>query len=255
MTASSEVLTVGSDGPVRIVTLNRPDDRNAVNRALHDELHAVWATIATDPDARSVVLTGAGRTFSAGGDFAAMLANTSDPHGPARAMARARELILEMVRFPLPVIAAVNGAAVGMGANLAVLCDIVMMADTAFLADPHVSIGLVCGDGGAALWPLQMGLGQAKKYLFTGDRIPAAEAYRIGLATDVHPLEELMSRALELAHRLARQPAQALQDTKRAVNAHLEKALAGVLDVGVYAELASMQSPEHRRIVNDLAAR
>ncbi len=154
-----------------------------------------------------------------------------------------------MVRFPLPVVAAVNGPAVGLGASVAVMCDIVYMADTAFLADPHVKVGLVAGDGGAALWPLLTSMLRAKEYLFTGARIPAAEAVSLGLANRVVDGAAVVEESVALADRLAAVPRQALQDTKRALNAHITRAIAGVLDFALAAEFITMGSEEHQRLV------
>src|SRR5260221_12884219 len=111
-----------------------------------------------------------------------------------------------MVRFPLPVIAAVNGPAVGLGCSLAVACDLVFMSELAFLADPHVTVGLVAGDGGAALWPLLTSMLRAKEYLFTGDRIPATVAVELGLANRVVASDTLVADAIAVAHRLASMP-------------------------------------------------
>jgi enoyl-CoA hydratase len=159
-----------------------------------------------------------------------------------------------MVRCHLPVIAAVNGPAVGLGCSLAVLSDIVLIAENAFLADPHLRMGLVPGDGGMA-WPALTGLSRAKEYLFLGSRIPAAEAVQIGLASRVVAGEELLSEALALASRLADMPAAALQNTKQSLNAYLEVQLEKAFDNAVVGELASMHSDEHRDAVAKARAR
>ncbi len=156
------------------------------------------------------------------------------------------QIIEEMLRFPLPVIAAVNGAAVGLGCSLAVLCDIVLMSEAAHLADPHVTVGLVAGDGGAAFWPLLTPILRSREYLYTGDRIPAATAVELGLATRVTAPQDLLPQARRLAERLAAQPADALRGTKRVLNMHLSQALSGAMQAGFAAEAATMQSAEHR---------
>jgi enoyl-CoA hydratase len=147
-------LTVEADGPVRTVVINRPDELNAVNQPLHWALANVWRQLSTDREARVVILTGAGRAFSAGGDLDWITSFLDDPVARDESLREGAEIVEEMLRFPLPVIAAVNGAAVGLGCSIAILCDVVLMAETAHLADPHVSVGLVAGDGGAAFWPL-----------------------------------------------------------------------------------------------------
>lgn len=248
-------LLVEKDGAVRIVTMNRPAERNAANPALHEGLTRVWRQIATDPDARAAVLTGAGKAFSAGGDMVWFRQIQTDPAARRAAIREARDLVYEMVRCPLPIVAAVNGPAVGLGCSLAVLCDIVLIAEDAHIADPHVAIGLVAGDGGAAAWPLLMGVLRAKEYLFTGERILAPEAVRLGLANRVVPADGLRAEAVALAHRLAAMPAQALQDTKRAVNMYLERAIAGVLEFALAAESECFISREHRDAVERFLSR
>lgn len=241
-----DVLTVESDGPVRIVTLDRPDELNAVNKDLHRALATVWRQLAADRDAAVVVLTGAGRAFSAGGDLDWITSFLDDPVARDESIREGAEIIEELLRFPLPVIAAVNGPAVGLGASVAVLCDIVLMSERAYLADPHVAVGLVAGDGGAAFWPLLTPILRTREYLYTGDRIPAATAVEVGLASRVTTPDDLLPEARRLAARLAAQPAQALQGTKRIVTMYLSQALAGPMQAGFAAEVATMQTPEHR---------
>jgi enoyl-CoA hydratase len=240
-------LTVEVDGPIRKVVLNRPDHLNAVNQPLHFALARVWRMLSADRDARVVILTGAGRAFSAGGDLDWIASFLDDAAARYESIREAAEIIEEMLRFPLPVVAAVNGAAVGLGCSLAVLSDIVLMSETAYLADPHVSVGLVAGDGGAALWPLLTAIQRSREYLFTGDRIPAAKAVEFGLATRTVPPAELLPEALALAARLAQQPTQALQGTKRVLNMHLSRALSGALQAGFAEEEVSMRTEEHRQ--------
>jgi len=232
-------LTVEEDGPVRIVTLNRPDALNAFNETLHDAVHRVWDQIANDDDARTVVLTGAGKAFSAGGDIPWFQRNAEDLWYKRKGNRNAAALIDEMLRFHLPVIAAVNGPAVGLGCSVAVMSDIVILAEDTFLSDPHVHVGLVAADGGAIHWPLSMGLLRAKEFLLTGDKIPAADAVQFGLANRAVPRDQVLSDALALAHRIAGLPPQAVQDTKRALNLHAQQAMR---TVGPFAFAAQNES-------------
>lgn len=250
-----EEVTVTSDGPVRVVTLNRPDALNAVNAGLHRGMATVWSQLAADADARVVVLTGSGRAFCAGGDMEWFQRLQVDAEMRARLMLEAKQVMVEMARFPLPVIAAVNGPAMGLGCSLAVLSDVVLMAEGSYLADTHVPVGLVAGDGGAASWPLVIGLLRAKWYLFTGDRIPADEAVRLGLANRVVPADQLLEDAMKAARRLAGLPPFALQSTKRALNMHLERALVGVMDYALAAESECFTLPEHQERVAAFLAR
>jgi len=239
-------LTVSRDGPVRTVTINRPAALNAVNKALHRALAEVWRQLAMDQEAKVVILTGAGRTFCAGGDLDWITSFLDDPATRDESLREGAQIIEELLRFPLPVIAAVNGAAVGLGCSLAVLCDIVLMADTAHFADPHVSVGLVAGDGGAAFWPLLTPILRSREYLYTGDRIPAAMAVELGLASRTTAPDDLLPQARALAARLAAQPAEALRGTKRVVSMYLSQALSGAVQAGFAAEAVTMRSAEHR---------
>jgi enoyl-CoA hydratase len=248
-------IQIDADGPVRIVRLNRPGALNAVDAKLHTALSLVWRQLAADDRASTVVLTGAGEAFSAGGDFDFMTQLQASAGFRERVMEEARAILLDMIRFPLPLVAAVNGPAVGLGCSLALSCDIVLMSDRAHLADPHVGVGLVAGDGGAALWPLFASLLRVKEYLFTGDAIAPELAVQIGLANRVVAAADLMDEALRLAHRLARVPQTALRDTKRALQAHVERAVSGPLEIAIQAELKSMGSPEHAERVKKLIER
>ncbi|WP_371657581.1 enoyl-CoA hydratase/isomerase family protein [Streptomyces sp. NBC_00280] len=255
MGEAGSVLTVTADGDVRVVTLNRPDSLNGVSGELHRRLAEVWRELADDPEARAIVLTGAGRAFSAGGDFDHLRRHHTDPELRERSIRLDRTIQTEMIRFPLPVVAAVNGPAVGLGCSLALGCDLVLMADDAYLADPHISVGLVAGDGGVTLWPLLTSLLRVKEYLFTGDRIPAATAVELGLANRVVPSADLRREALTLAHRLAAQPPEALRATKAALAVVVEQTTRGGMEAALMAELATMTSPDHIRIVDELASR
>jgi enoyl-CoA hydratase/carnithine racemase len=248
-------LVLSADGPVRLVELNRPQQLNAASEALHTALAGVWDTLAADDGARAVVLTGRGRAFSAGGDFRVMTRVQADEAFRERNIAEARKIITGMVRCPVPVIAAVNGPAVGLGCSLALLSDLVLMSERAYLADPHVQVGLAAGDGGALVLPLITGPARAKELLFLGDRVSGPEAVRLGLANRVVPGDRLLGEAMELARRLAALPAAALRGTKRAVNLHLEHAMTAVMEAGLAAERDSMCSAEHAAIVAGLIAK
>ncbi|MGW1739325.1 enoyl-CoA hydratase/isomerase family protein [Nocardia sp. NPDC001965] len=250
-----EVLTVTGTGPVRTVTIDRPAELNAVNADLHRALAQVWRQLSADTEARVVILTGAGRAFSAGGDLDWITSFLDDPVARDESIREGAEIIEELLRFPLPVIAAVNGPAVGLGASIAVLCDIVLISERAHLADPHIAVGLVAGDGGAAFWPLLTPILRSREYLYTGDRIDAATAVELGLASRTVAPDDLQAAARALADRLAALPAQALSSTKRVVNMYLSQALAGPLQAGFAAEVATMQSAEHRERLRALRER
>ena len=243
-------LLIEAHGAVRLVTLNRPEAMNATNEDLHDALIAVWAWLAADDGVRAIVLTGAGTAFCAGGDMHHFLELHDDPALRQKEIDGAARLVREMVACPLPIIAAVNGPAVGLGSNLAILSDVVLMSETAYLCDPHVSVGLTAADGGAPFWPLFMSLSRAKEYLFSGARIPAETAVALGLASRAVTPDSLLDEALALAQTFAAQPAHALQSTKKALNMHLTRAMAGILDYALSEEYRSFDNAEHRAIVH-----
>lgn len=230
-------IDVRADGPLRIVTLNRPEALNAVNEALHTGLAELWPRLSADRDARAVVLTGSGKAFSAGGDFGYLDQLRRDPELRARTLAHGRDLVLGMARCRAPVVAAVNGPAVGLGCSLAALSDLVYLAETAYLADPHVQIGLVAADGGPLTWPLHTSLLLAKEYALTGARIPAARALEMGLAN--HVVADPLTEAVACAKRIAGLPRLAAESTKRLLNLHLERAVLATLDFATTAEEAS----------------
>lgn len=238
-------IDVRADGPVRIVTLDRPDTLNAISEDLHAQFVALWGHVERDEECLAVVLTGSGKAFSAGGSYDDFERRRVDLAARRRSLRLARKLVDEMLDVAVPVVAAVNGPAVGLGCTVTTLCDVVFMADTAFLADTHVSVALVAGDGGAVTWPALTSLLRAKQYLLTGDRIPAADAVALGLANFVVPGDRLIDEALAFAHRLAAQPPQALQETKAILNQHLRANAVRSLGYGLAAEAHSHDRPEY----------
>ncbi len=242
-------ILVEQDGPVTIITLNNPDMRNAFLDDMHEGMQDIWGDLAKDNSVRAVVITGAGKAFSAGGDIPGFIRSYDDPDHRRQSLRGAKRLMDAMAEFPKPVVAAVNGAAVGLGCNVALLADLVLIADSAFFADTHVAMGLVAGDGGAAFWPLYMGMLKAKEYILLGDRIPAPLAVEIGLANRAVADDQLMPEALKLAHRLAALPRQAMQETKRALNIHLQAAINLVAPFALSAEAESFATDDIRATI------
>ncbi len=238
-------LLVTADGAVRTVTLNRPQAKNVIDAPLHAQLLDVWHSLDRDVDARCVILTGAGETFSGGGDFGFLKAQHQSIQLRYAVSQQAGAILGAMINFRLPVVAAINGPAVGLGASLALCCDLVLMSDRSYLCDPHVSIGLTAADGGALLWPYMMSMIRAKEYIYTGTRIPAADAVDLGLANRVVPADTLMDEARALAAKLAAQPARALQTTKRAFSKHIAQAAIAIVDYGLAAEALELGADEH----------
>ena len=245
----SDVITVEADGPIRIVRLNRPDALNATNPDLHRALTEVFPLISADVEARVAVVTGNGRAFSAGGDFGLLQELIDDREVRRATLAEGRELVMNLIQCRVPVVAAVNGPAVGLGCSIVALSDVVFMAESAFLADPHVAVGLVAADGGPIVWPLHTSLLLAKEYAFTGDRITAQRAAQIGLANHVVPDGEVLAAALAAAHRIAALPQQAVESTKRVLNLHIERAVLDTIDFALGAESASFDTEDLQRNV------
>jgi enoyl-CoA hydratase/carnithine racemase len=245
-------IDVRADGALRIITLNRPDDLNAVNDNLHVGLARLWQRLTDDPTARAAVLTGRGKAFSAGGDFSYLAELAEDADLRAKTIRDGREIVLGMARCRIPVIAAVNGPAVGLGCSLVALSDIVYNAKDAFLADPHVQVGLVAADGGPLTWPLHISLMLAKEYALTGTRIRAERAVELGLAN--HVADDPLGEATACAKRILELPQQAVESTKRVLNIHLERAVLASLDYALSAEHQSFVTEDFRAIVTKLNA-
>jgi len=239
----ADELLVEARGAIRILTLNRPEAFNAANPALHGRLARIWTELAADKDASAIVLTGAGKAFSGGGDLELLHDMTSDALLRAEIMAEAGEIVRGMTSIRVPIIAAVNGPAVGLGCSLASMCDIVVMEEHAYFADPHVALGLVAADGGALTWPLLTSLLRAKEFILLGDRLSAEDALRIGLANRVVPKGAALGSAIELAERFAALPPQSVRETKALLNATVRRAVDSLLDDALAAETASFLEP------------
>lgn len=200
------------------MTLNRPETLNAANARLHTELVEVWKTVERDPETHVVVVTGAGRAFSAGGDLQLVENAYRDYDEIVRILDEARDLVYNMLHCSKPIIAAINGAAVGAGLVVALLADVSIAAESARLADGHVRMGVAAGDHAAIVWPLLVGMAKAKYYLMTSEFISGAEAERIGLVSLCVPDADLLDKAQAVAHNLATGPRHAIRFTKRALN-------------------------------------
>jgi enoyl-CoA hydratase len=237
-------------GRVLTITMNRPEVKNAANARMHHELSTVFREVARDPDADVIVLTGAGDAFSAGGDIAAMKEKIADRSKWVDTVNEAREIFYGMLELEKPLIARVNGPAVGLGATLAVYCDIVIASDNAVFGDPHVKVGLVAGDGGALMWPLLMGFQRAKEYLLTGDTLTAAEAERFGLVNHVVAAGQLDDRVYAMAEKLAKTPKLAVGWTKKAINHTLKQLALSTFEFGISLETQSQMTRDHEEAVN-----
>ena len=237
---------------VTTITLNRPASKNAVNSVMHEELQDIWIDVSRDFQTKVVVLTGAGPTFCVGGDVKDMAAQDvpfgggKDIHPAVVTGGEARRAIMYMLDLEQPVISAINGHAIGLGATLALCADISVMSAEARIGDPHVKVGLVAGDGGAVLWPLLIGPSRAKEFLLRGNLIDGTEAERIGLVNHVRPPAEVLPAALEIAEEIAALPPMAVRWTKFSVNRWLKDVYHQVFDASIAFEQITIRSEDHK---------
>jgi len=260
-------LLVEKRGAVHVVSINRPEAFNAVNEEVHHAFATIWRRLTDDEDVRAVVTTGVGKAFSAGGDMVMFGRLIDDPAARQFQITEARTVFLEVINFPKPLVSAVNGPAVGLGCSIALLSDFLVMGKSSYLADPHVAVGLVAGDGGAAMLPLLIGVGlvagdggaamlplliglmKAKEYVMLGDRITPEEAEKLNLVTKVAEDDAVLDDALAIGERLAALPPQALRCTKVAMNMHLSRAALGILEYALAEEYTSFSTPEFQERV------
>ena len=234
---------------VLVVRLNRPAQLNAVNARLHAELARVFVDAERDPGSDVVVLTGNGKAFCAGGDLDWMQSAIDRPAEFEQTAAEARAIIRSQLDMTKPLVCRLNGHAIGLGATLALCCDAVVAHEGVRIADPHVQVGLVAGDGGALLWPLLMGHVRAKRYLLTGDPLSATQAERLGLISDLVTLDDLDASAYGLAERLSRGATKAIRWTKITVNQPLKQGILQYLETGIGYEILSNATEDHREAV------
>jgi enoyl-CoA hydratase len=233
------------DDVLRVTIAHPTSPLNAVDGRLHRELAALFRGLRRETTARAVLLTGEGRAFSAGGDFK-WFPTLQDPDRLEEVRRDGKQLVWDLLDVEIPIVAAVNGPAIGLGASIALLCDVIFAAEAATFADPHVRVGLVAGDGGVAIWPLALGPARAKQYLLTGDALDAREAERLGLVNFVVPPGELAETSLAFARRLAAGAPLALRYTKLAVNKLVKDALNVAFDASMALEIVTFRSEDHR---------
>ncbi|WP_422077461.1 enoyl-CoA hydratase/isomerase family protein [Vannielia sp.] len=234
------------------ITMNRPEVLNAFASEMHGEMIAALAFAGSDPDSDVIVLTGAGRAFSAGGDLEQMERVIAEPGLFEAEAANAKRLIFTLLDIEKPLVARINGPAVGLGATLALFCDVSFAAESARIGDPHVSIGLVAGDGGAVIWPQLLGFARAKEYLMTGEILTAARATEIGLVNHAVPDAELDARVEAFCDRLLAGATEAIRWTKVTMNLELKRIAHALMDPGLAYEALSVRSEAHKRLVGEL---
>jgi enoyl-CoA hydratase len=249
-----ETLCLSRVDGVLTLEIDGPSELNLIDGTLHRELSEVWAQIRLDRLTRAVLFTGHGdRAFCAGGQIEWFQSLTSEDKD--RAIAEGRRTIVDMLEVPQPIIAAVNGPAVGLGATLALFSDVIVASERAVIADTHVPLGMVAGDGGAIIWPHLIGMHRAKELLLTGDRVRADRAMEIGLVNHVVAHEKVKLFAGSIAQRIAGLPPAAVQGTKMTVNAILRDTVNTVLETSLSLERMTLESDEHRALIDSFRQR
>lgn len=247
---SYKTLVFERRGRVLEVTMNRPERLNAVDEKMHAELARVFVDVSNDPGSDIAVLTGAGRAFSSGGDIDWMQKMIDDPASFEKTAREGKQIVFSLLDCEKPVIAKLNGHATGLGATIALFCDVIFAAETAKIGDPHVSVGFVAGDGGAVIWPQLIGYARAKEYLMTGDLMTAAEAASIGLINRALPVSELDSFVAQFADRLASGATKAIRWSKMSVNIGLKQLAHSIMDASLAYEALSNLTADHQEAVN-----
>ena len=233
------------DGILR-VTIDRPEARNAINADLHAEFGRIFEDAERDDETEVIILTGAGKSFCAGGDLDWILSMNGNPLEAVAAIRNDRRIQNTMLDLEKPIIARVVGPAVGLGCSLALFCDFVYATPDARFADPHVSVGLVAGDGGALIWPQLIGYARARRYLLTGDPITGREAAEIGLITEAVEADQLDAAVDAMAQRMKQGARHSIRFTKASINAGLKQVANAVLERAAGYECVTMLLEDNR---------
>lgn len=245
-----ETIEIERQERVLRLTMNRPEALNAFNAQMHEEMARLFSEIAMDDGTDVVVLTGAGRAFSAGGDMTWLQDMIDDPSVWNRTSLEGKHIVLSILEARQPVIARINGPAVGLGATIALACDITFAAEGAVIGDPHVSVGLVAGDGGSTLWPSLIGYARAREFLYTGELIESTRAAEMGLINRAVPADDLDEVVDDFVARLANGPTVAIQGTKASINQPLRAVANTNLDLSLALEGISNVSADHQEGIN-----
>ena len=238
------------EGRLLRATFDRPDTLNAINDELHHDLSRMFDDMNRDPGCDVIVLTGAGRAFCAGGDAAWMQTMIDAPQRFRALGTEAKRIVFSLLELEKPIICRLNGPAAGLGATVALMCDIVVASDQATIGDPHVRMGFVAGDGGAVIWPQLIGYARAKELLMLGDMISASEAERLGLVNHVVPAAELDAKVDALAARLLNGATHAIRWTKTVANIPLRRLAHELMDASIAYEMMTNLSADHQEAVS-----
>jgi enoyl-CoA hydratase len=248
----TENLKISYDDHVLTVSLDNPP-MNTNTGPMHKALTQIWEDIDDDDDVNVVIFTGEGRAFSAGGDVIGMQHTIDHPETWWPTYAEAKRIIRRMLECDKPIVARVNGHAVGFGCTIALAADIIVAVDKAKFGDPHVNAGLVAGDGGALLWPQAIGFPRAKEFLLTGELVSATRAAEIGLINHAVPADELDAKVNAIVDKLNRGAPRSIRWTKQVLNLPLRQLAQPMMDVGMATESLTMFEEEHREAVKAFA--
>jgi len=237
------------EGRILTASIAAPGPVNAVDAALHDELARVFTDLQHDPESDLVILTGKGRAFCAGGDFDWFAEQIAQPAKFRDIGWDAKRIVSSLLDIEKPVICRLNGAAAGLGATIALLCDIIIADERALIGDPHVKVGLVAGDGGAVIWPQLIGYARAKEYLLTGDLLTAAKACEIGLINHAVPAAQLDAKVAEIAAKILASPRFAVRWTKTVTNMPLKALVSQMMDASIAYETLSNMTADRAEAV------
>jgi len=243
------------DGPVVIARFNRPDERNTITETAHSEdIVAFCAEMTRDPSVRAIVLTGSGKAFCAGGNVKYMAERSGMFAGSPYEMRGAYRTSVQMIgpalnELEVPVIAAINGPAIGLGLDIACMCDIRLMSSTAVVAESYVKLGIIPGGGGGWLLPRLIGPQRAALMTLTGDALDAAKALEYGLVAEVVEPDQLLPRALELAQRIAANPGHATRMAKRLMHEGGHMQLRSLLELAAGYQAAAHHTEDHHEAI------
>lgn len=229
----------GDNGRVLTATITGTNPVNGVDEAMHDELARVFTDLQRDPDSDIIILSGAGRAFCAGGDFDWFEEQIAHPERFRAIGWDAKRIVTTLLEMEKPIICRMNGAAAGLGATIALLCDIIIADERAVIGDPHVKVGLVAGDGGAVIWPQLIGYARAKEFLMTGDLIPAPRAAAMGLINYAVPTADLDAKVAEIVAKLQGNPKWAVRWSKVVANQPLRVLAQQLMDASIPYETLS----------------
>ena len=246
--SSYKHLDIQRNGRILTLKINRPP-MNPIHFDLHNEFSRIFYDVQVDHESDVIVLTGAGNVFSAGGDIPMMQKRIDDPELFNRKNLEMKKMIFGLLDLEKPIIARVNGDCIGLGATLALLCDIIISVDDARFGDPHVKMGYVAGDGGAVIWPQLVGFARAKEYLLTGDMLTAVEAERIGLINHAVPRDKFDEKVNTLTAKLAAGSTKAIKWTKTCTNIPLRQLAHSIMDASLAYEAITNMGADHQEAV------